>query len=225
MRHILPFTFLSLVALAVISAGNVAYCADCTTIQSGLLKAATGGQTLTTGYDQWGYNYQAHIFNGIYDNNPRTGDLSGSPWTDENCDEDAPYGCIDLQMKWNDAWLSNKDCDGDTWLDRSSPYIGSGAWLTNHQSGSVSIFDDKGREKTVHWTYFVKIVAVPLESASCFADENLWCESDGLSEIGPKLWGSFAIIQEVENDPLQGLHGIQYKSPVGPGFGIYGSNP
>jgi hypothetical protein len=41
-------------------------------------------------------------------------------------------------MKWNDAWLSNKDCDKNGKLDRHygfSSYIGSGAWLTNHASG------------------------------------------------------------------------------------------
>jgi hypothetical protein len=33
----------------------------------------------------------------------------------------------------------------------------------------------------------------------------------------------FAIIQEVSNDPSAGEHGILYKSPAGPGFGIYGA--
>jgi len=35
----------------------------CTTIQSGEL-VASDGSVIETGYDQWGYNYQAHMFNG-----------------------------------------------------------------------------------------------------------------------------------------------------------------
>ena len=38
---------------------------SCTTIQSGELDNSAG-DTITTGYDQWGYNYQAHMFNGGY---------------------------------------------------------------------------------------------------------------------------------------------------------------
>ena len=33
---------------------------DCTTIQDGTLET-TDGEVITTGYDEWGYNYQAHI--------------------------------------------------------------------------------------------------------------------------------------------------------------------
>ena len=46
------------------------------------------------------------------------------------------------RRKWNDAWLSNKDCDGDGLLDRHyglDSYRGSGAWLTNHQSGEYEV--------------------------------------------------------------------------------------
>ena len=37
----------------------------CTTIQSGEL-LTSDGRVITTGYDEWGYNYQAHLFNGGY---------------------------------------------------------------------------------------------------------------------------------------------------------------
>ncbi len=122
-------------------------------------------------------------------------------------------------MKWNDAWLSNKDCDGDGLLDRYygfDSYIGSGAWLTNHQSGSSEV-DINGKTKTSHWNYFVKIVA-PLESAYNIGD--IWYNADGV-EIGSVIWGAFAIIQQIENDPFAGIHGKQYGSPAGPGFGQY----
>lgn len=175
--------------------------AQCETIQGGTLTASTG-ETLTTGYDDFGYNYQAHMFNGRYCDNDRV--LGGS------------YCDVDLIMKWNDAWLSNKDCDGDTKLDRHfgySAYIGSGAWLTNHQAGKVEV-----NGKLRKWTYFVKIVAVDSDAQEI---GGYWYTPDGI-EIGPVIWGSFAVIQRVSNDPSAGEHGILYKSPAGPGFGIYG---
>lgn len=193
---------------------------SCTTIQSGTL-TDVNGNPLTTRYDQWGYNYQAHMYNGLYANFQRP----SPPYTDENCASYGAGGCDDLQMKWNDAWLSNQSCDGDAKLDRYfgyPSYIGSGAWLTNHQSGTYTMLVD-GKEKLVHWTYFVKIVAVPSDAVAC-ADASKWCTADG-TEIGPKIWGAFAIIQEVYNDPFSGAHGVLYKSPQGPGFGIYGNNP
>lgn len=126
------------------------------------------------------------------------------------------YKDIKLSMKWNDAWLSNKDCDGDRLLDRYygyDEYIGSGAWLTNHQSGEY-----EGNEgENCKWNYFVKIVAVP--SDAVLAD-GVWYAVDG-TEIGPVIWGSFAVIQQVENDSCAGLHGMQYISPNGVGFGKY----
>lgn len=174
---------------------------ECTTIQDGGL-VDIADNPISTGYDDFGYNYQAHMFNGRY------------------CDYDRVIGgdyCdVDLMMKWNDAWLSNMDCDDDGLLDRHYPhasYIGSGAWLTNHQSGKVEV-----NGKLRKWTYFVKIVAAPSDAN---ADGGFWYTADGI-EIGPVIWGSFAIVQQVSNDPSAGEHGVLYKSPAGPGFGIYG---
>lgn len=95
--------------------------ATCETIQSGNLKASDN-TTINTGYDQWGYNYQAHMFNGWYQNNTRT----GTPVNEGDR----------LMMKWNDTWLSNQDCNDDGKLDRPASYRGSGAWLTNHATGT-----------------------------------------------------------------------------------------
>ncbi len=173
---------------------------ECTTIQDGTL-LRSDGVPITTGYDEWGYSYQSHIFNGFYCNAYR------------NAEWCQPYKDIRLIMKWNDAWLSNKDCDGDGLLDRHygfDSYIGSGAWLTNHQSGE---YDDDGR--TCTWNYFVKIVAAP---ADAIALGGLWYTPDNI-QIGPIIWGSFAIIETVDNDPCEDIHGVQYVSPDHPGFG------
>ncbi|MFC1539683.1 hypothetical protein ACFL6H_09680 [Candidatus Latescibacterota bacterium] len=180
-----------------ISAAKKAPNGGCATIQDGTIYASTG-ELITPGYDQYGYNYQALMFNGPYCNYDRV--IGG-----DYCD-------VKLIMKWNDAWMSNKDCDGDDLLDRHygfDSYIGSGAWLTNHQSGT----NDDGTK----WTYFVKIVAAPADAIS---EGGTWYTADG-TEIGPVIWGAFAIIQQVENDPSAGIHGIQYKSPASPGFGVY----
>ncbi len=175
----------------------------CVTIKEGIL-LTSAGVPIVLGYDEWGYNYQAHMFNGLYCESYRN-----AAWCE-------PYKDVVLMMKWNDAWLSNKDCDGDGLLDRHfgfNSYIGSGAWLTNHQWGTYEDVD--GVECT--WSYFVKIVAAPADATKV---DGMWIAADG-NEIGPVIWGSFAIIQQVENDLCAGLHGAQYISPVGPGFGKY----
>jgi len=173
--------------------------AGCTRIQDGTLLTSTG-EVITTGYDEFGYNYQAHMFNGRY------------------CDYDRVIGgdyCdVDLIMKWSDEWLANTSCDEDGLLDRHyghASYIGSGAWETNHQSGAYT--GDNG--ESCHWTYFVKIIAAPDDA---YEDGGIWYAADG-TEIGPVIWGSFAIIQQVYNDPCAGDHGIEYLSPDHPGFG------
>lgn len=212
------FAMLLMALLVVPSAATAAPKTTCTVIQDGILTYSAGhylaGEPFVMGYDAYGYNYQAHMFKGSYANVYLGRD--GFPAYDG--DDDVylaanpgaaahwawPYRDIDLLMKWNDAWISNMDCDGDGQLDRHygfDNYIGSGAWETNHMSGG------KGRD---HWTYFTKIVAAP---ADAVADGGVWYTADG-TEIGPVLWGEFATIQEVES----GL-GATYVSPAGPGFG------
>ncbi|MBC8551023.1 MAG: hypothetical protein H8D23_15370, partial [Candidatus Brocadiales bacterium] len=169
---------------------------DCATIQEGTL-LTSDGQVIVPGYDQWGYNYQAHMFNGSYCDSYRDAAWC-QPWKD-----------VELMMKWNDAWLSNKDCDGDGKLDRHEgfpTYIGSGAWTTNHQSATY--LDGEGNE--CKWTYFVKIVAAPADATKA---GGTWFDASG-TEIGPVIWGEFAVVQQIYNDPCAGEHGVEYLSPV-----------
>ena len=220
-----------LVALALLAIPSAAIAGkpdgNCTTIQDGVLTYSVGhyleGEPLMVGYDPYGYNYQAHMFKGFYANVY----LGRDGFPPYEGDDDAylaenpgaankwywPYRDVQLIMKWNDAWLSNKDCDGDGLLDRYygfDSYIGSGAWETNHQSGEYELDG-----KTCKWNYFVKIVAVP-EDAELV--NGTWYTADG-TEIGPVIWGAFAVLQRVYNDPCAGDHGIEYLSPAGPGFG------
>jgi len=172
--------------------------AQCNTIQSGNVLNSYGG-ALEVGYDSWGYNYQAHMFNGKYCDAYHN-DAWCQQWKNDN-----------LMMTWNDAWLSNQDCsDVDSLLDRHlgfNTYIGSGAWLTNHMSG---VYDDGG--ETCHWTYFVKIVAAPADATLL---EGIW-SVDG-TEIGPDIWGQFAIIQEQTADTCLG--NTHSHSPLRSGLG------
>ncbi len=164
--------------------------AGCTTIQSGEL-VNSQGDVIETGYDDFGYNYQARIYNGDYG-----------------------YPGWHLVMKWNDAWLSNKDCDGDGLLDRHlgfDTYIGSGAWCTNHWT--TIYYDEDGNE--CEYDEFIKIIAVP---ATATLEDGFWYNEDGV-EIGPVIWGQFAIIQSIINDPCEGIEGVDYKSADHPGLG------
>jgi hypothetical protein len=178
----------------------------CATIQSGTL-VNSANETLQTGYDVWGYNYGARIFNGTYCDAYRD-----ASWCQEWAD-------VELIMKWNDAWLSDSDCDGDHLLDRHhgySSYRGSGAWLTNHQSGTYE--GPNGR--TCRWTYFVKIVAAPADAT---LQQGTWLDGSG-DEIGPAIWGDFAVVQEIYNDPCAGEVGLAYKGGR-PALGNWASDP
>jgi hypothetical protein len=195
---------LVLIALAVVVTVMPSQAQECTTIQDGTL-VNSAGEFLETGYDYWGYNYQGHMFNGGYCEAYRN-----AAWC-------LPYSDVELIMKWNEAWLSNADCDGDSLLDRHYGYLnyrGSGAWLTNHQSGTY--LNEHG--KKCRWNYFVKIVAAPTDAA---LDTGVWYDGSG-DEIGPAIWGEFAIIQQVENDPCAGVNGLQYKG-ARPGLGNWDS--
>ena len=195
---------------------------DYNTITEGEIFYSAGhylaGEPIPTGYDPYGYNYQAHLFKGSYYNAyaggagfpPYTGD--DDVYLAENPDAENhwawPYRDIKLVMKWNDIWLSNKDRNCDGKLDRGleDPYTSSaspGAWVTNHQSGG------EGKD---HWTYYVKIVC-PMEDATL--TDGTWYTPDG-TEIGPVIWGAYAIIQQVES----GL-GATYVSPASAGLGYY----
>ncbi len=172
-----------------------------TTIQSGVLEDSEG-DVIEVGFDDWGYNYQAHMFNGYYCDSYRDA---------PSCQ---PYKDVKLTMKWNDAWIANTDADEDGFLDRHydhASYRGSGAWLTNHQSGEY--VNDNG--ETVKWNYFNKIVAAPTDAS---LKGGIWYDADG-TKIGPVIWGDFAIIQEVSNDAGADQHGVQYVSPLRAGLG------
>jgi len=137
----------------------------CVTIKDGTL-TDSAGNLLVLGYDQFGYNYQAHMFNGTYDSSDRT--LDGTYWGDTG-----DYVDDTLIMKWSDDWLSNKDCNDDGKLDRGTSGTSLG-WLTNHNEGDYD--SDGNGTQDAHYTYFAKIVWVG-------SGGSLWGEYEIIQEI------------------------------------------
>jgi len=171
----------------------------CNTIKSDSI-VDSKGYPVQLGYDQYGYNYQAHMFNGLYDNYSRP----QTPYTE---------GLDNLIMKWSDEWLSNLDCDGDGKLDRGldretgeSDGISKG-WLTNHMEGDYEGDDGEFH----HYTYFCKIVWV---GPAPQGGPDPW--------EAKRIWGQYAVIEEVNNDPYAGFHGVNKEMLVNPaGFGFW----
>jgi hypothetical protein len=148
----------------------------CTSIQSGTLVDGAGNP-IVTGYDQFGYNYQAHMFNGTYDSSDRT--LDGTYWGSTG-----DYVDDKLMMKWSDDWLSNQDCTGDGKLDRDGLTGISKGWLTNHIEGDY--YDAFGNLQD--YTYFVKIVWVG-------PGGDLWGEYTIIEEVNNDPAGGFEGLQ------------------------------
>lgn len=178
--------------------------------QLGIASVALTGYEI--GYNDYGYNYNAHMFRGYYANAylgrdgfpPYEGDTD--TYLQANPDVTSKwyweYRDIWLMMKWSDVWLSNQDSNGDGELDRglAPDYAGSaadGAWLTNHMRGV-----DNGKK----WTYFTKIVCptggVVDDEVPIGIDDNTGA---------PTIWGGFIIVKDVNS----GSGSINYVNPQG----------
>jgi len=132
----------------------------CTKIRSGEI-VDDNGVVIPLGFNDMGYNYQRHLYI-----NPNMNHVE----------------------KWNDAYLSRKDCDGDGKLDKHygfETYRGSNAKLRTYSSGK---YDSNG--ETCIWFLFTKIVAAPTDSDTGCSEDGFFgcCRPDG-SFIGP-LWGT-----------------------------------
>jgi hypothetical protein len=173
--------------------------AECVKIQSGTILDANG-IVIKVGYDQWGYNYQAHMFNGLYENYSRPATV-------------VTEGTENLVMKWSDNWLANVDCNGDHKLDRgldSKTGVSTGismGWVTNHFEGDYLGSDGELH----HYTYFAKIVY----------DGGATCTASGGAY--PCIWGLYTIVEELQNDQFGEYGGrIQFINKLtGPGLGSY----
>lgn len=177
------------------------------------------GQLIPLGFDVYGYNYQAHKFKGYYVNAylnsdgfpPYTGDAEAYVAANPDVVNLSYWADHDtwLEMAWNDAWISNKDSDGDGILDRhygTPDYRGSGAWLTNHLWGQ--------NEDGSRWNTFAMFVAAPL---SATAVDGVWYDARG-RKIGPVIWDSFAIVLEVTDTSSNCHRGPRRCGPASSGW-------
>lgn len=163
---------------------------DCATIQDGTILDANG-QVITTGFNEDGYNYQARVHRGQYD----------EQWY--------------VEENWNDAFLSNKDCDGDNRLDYPLNYRGTGAWLMNRYSGAHT----NSNGEICNVSQVIKYVAVPVDATSVPGGpdgNNVFLDAEG-NEIGLDLqyegFEDFALIQLIWKDPCRGLSGKYFNFP------------
>lgn len=197
---------------------------ECTTIQDGVLEYPSGhyleGQLLETGYDIYGFNYQAHIFKGQY-LNYYLGAYGYPPYNgEEDYLSQNPgaswlfwyYEGIDVLFKWNDADTSNKDCDGDGLLDEHYMEKGSGAWWTE----KWWIRDDEGKLET---TYSAKYIVVPEDAYRCGYLDQWWCDSDG-EQIGLYVYPYYALIKEDYKNYNSHSHWL-WRSPTSSGLGKF----
>jgi hypothetical protein len=148
--------------------------ATCASIADGTIFNSQG-DALSEGPDEWGYDYDQHMFHGGYCASKR------------NAPSCMAYAAVDLTMTWNDAWLSNTDCDGDGLLDRHfgfAAYRGSGAELANYMHGR---YTDSGM--VCDWYNVQKMVAAPLDATLV---NGVWKNADGTA-LGPTIWGEFAV--------------------------------
>jgi hypothetical protein len=199
------------------------------------LKAGHQGNAALTGFDQWGYNWKAHHFNGYLIN----------AWFGDEMDPSAPwykkeppfegdvmayqeahpevleypfwgYGDMKMVSHWNEASISSEGVYAEDIRDTD-------AWITFHYS------QGEGQNR---WSQFQKYVAVKStdELVVYFADPvtgdpiyGEWFSATGEAVGLFYLWPDRALIQVVNTGNLPDGFLPIYKSPMGPGLGSHAS--
>ena len=157
-------------------------------------------------FDEWGYNYQARIFNGplgYYEENRAGGDGSPNTWFGTETEDEWSFTAKDgyhevfftiagthLVMKWSKAWdmhvfgPNGIRYDGDelSWEDAVAQY--GEAWVTNHDVGSGTI-DGTAYDKMQGYSRIVWV-------------------GDTAGYTNP-IWGSCAIVHKIVNAPAINL--------------------
>lgn len=185
-----------------------------------------------TGFDQWGYNWQAHQFNG-YLINAMFGDelYPDAPWYKKEppfngdvlaYEESHPevleydfwqYGDMELVMHWNEAMISR---DGVY----QEPILDSDGWITFHYR--------KG-EGDKRWSQFQKFVCAKSTDYKeiYFYDDKgnpvfgEWFSKDDKSIGWYYQWPDRILIQVVNTGNLPEGFLPTFRGPLGPGIGNY----
>lgn len=157
---------------------------------------ASGVDRQASGFDAYGLNESARIFDGYYINNYSYRD-GYEPWAPG---DDAAYIAANpgVQNTWYWPWRTTR-----VLMKWNRDWPEEGGWITNHMWDS---YEDGG--ESYDWNWFTKIVWVGPAPAG---DDPY---------AGYRIWNNYATIQDVYNDPHAGFHG---NTPIpGPnGFGAY----
>lgn len=146
--------------------------------------------TAFAGFDEYGYNDVAHVFNGT----GLSWCLAGGhdvPW----CESYLGLSANDkLVMKWNAAWDACNDAGNN------DPAVCAGAWTSNQWNG----MGPDGSQSVWHY----KIIWVGSEGES----SPYWLDG------GYSIWGNYEVIQDFGFDS-SGHHVYAKASPQGYGLG------
>ncbi|MBK3516584.1 hypothetical protein [Carboxylicivirga marina] len=185
-------------------------------------------KSVSVGFDEWGFNYRAHLFEGylinamfadpVFKYMPHYKKMNYNGQEDQFWNEvmeKYPYfshimpgELIDckLMMKWNEDLLSKEGQYPDTWVD-------SDAWI---------VFKYKLHTMSEQWTHVRRLVA---RKGSDYLDGGYWYNQEG-EEIGKEsyYWPDLIITQVVNNGNNPFIPAIMpddYLSPNGVGQGKY----
>ena len=186
-----------------------------------------------TGFDEWGYNWNAHQFNGYLINAWFGDEMDPSaPWYKqepyngewESYAEQHPevwnydfyyYGNMTMVSHWNESCISKEGI-------YQYPIVDTDAWITFHY---------RAGENKNQWSQFQKYVAVKSTDILhvYYADDDgnpiygEWFSEEGESVGLFYLWPDRALVQVVNTGIVpEGMLGT-YKGLIGPGLGKYKS--
>jgi hypothetical protein len=193
-----------------------------------VLKSGNTGNEKITGFDEWGFNWNAHEFRG-YTINMLLGDHAfigmphykkyvyhgeGMDFWDMLVSEFEyfpwlmPAELLDSRLisTWNEALISSDgEYPANGWLD-------TGAWI---------VFDYSGRTGNESWKAMRKLVAA---RSTDHLTGGVWYNEAG-EEIGLEsmFWSDLIIVQVVNNGDVPPFPFFfeDYNSPNGPGYGQY----
>jgi hypothetical protein len=158
---------------------------------------AVAAKPTANGFDQFGYNYQARIFNGKADGVDRI--LDGNVWGIST------YAKDNLVMKWSKAWDDARFHDAAWTTD---------AWCDNEWNGMVP----GGSQTTEH----CKIVWVgPNADGSSIPEGATTSSSPNWRPGGYAIWGQFEVI--MDHGIVDGAH-AWYAHAIPTGYGATTGN-
>lgn len=192
------------------------------------LKASNADKSKLIGFDEWGFNYNARLFDGYLINAmfgdpafmymPHCKDMiysgEGVGFWEEVLvrypyfNYMMPAAMLDckLKMKWNNALLSQDGVYPDSWVD-------TGAWIVFHYQMNTS---------EQQWTQVRTLVASKSTDA---LTGDYWYDQDG-NEIGKRsyYWPELIVVKVINNGDnpfIPAAMPDDYLSPSGAGVGKY----